>query len=238
MSGELPSARVCAAVPRPWGQVNSKWSWRAWCPGHPQRGLACRPPAGTHRCPRIMLFLGQCQDARWRHGRASPHCHLIRGDSIRPAVADCQGSLSLVVSTPKTNPANQAAGAPGTAIGHAHPAGRDVPQGAYPALPTGSPVEPWRRERVTRRRRGGDRAARTPALRSCPPRHPTTTVSGSPAAASSTACRRGRGTYLPGSAGTKNFVAARSRSVKILPRVHNHPKWGDSHSLRLILGSE
>jgi hypothetical protein len=68
------------------------------------------------------------------------------------------------------------------------------------------------------------------------PGTPATTVSGSPAAALSTACRRGRGTYPPGSAGTGSFIAARGRAVKILPGVRNHPHWGDSQSPHRILG--
>lgn len=39
-----------------------------------------------------------------------------------------------------------------------------------------------------------------------------------------------------GSAGTKNFVAARSRAAKILPRVRNPPQWGAVKSPHLILG--
>ena len=65
------------------------------------------------------------------------------------------------------------------------------------------------------------------------PGAPTTTVSGTCAPVSSVSCRRWRGTCQLGSAGGENFVAARSRGVRIpFLLLVSHPHLGDGRSPR------
>ncbi len=66
-------------------------------------------------------------------------------------------------------------------------------------------------------KRSGRSCSHDPSATLLPaPGAPTMTVSGTWTSASRVACRRGRGTCQLGSAGAENFVAARSRGVRIL----------------------